>query len=99
MRRTVPVSLGEETLRTFNAIHESEASGNTTEEHQTGYPNKIRLLQAALQTHGYTNIDITQKGKQSFNTRNASDNRTEYLHDKYGNPLDQKLYRGTILPR
>jgi len=91
--------LGEETLRTFNAIHESEASGNTTEEHQLGYPRKIELLQTTLVNLHYTSINITQNGYQSFNSRDAENHRANYLHDKDGKPLDQKLYRGTILPK
>lgn len=53
----------------------------------------------ALKGLGYESVNISPKEKYSFNTRDAFDNREHYLHDKYGNPLDQKLYQGTILPK
>jgi RHS repeat-associated protein len=89
----------EKTLKDFNKIQESEGDGETTEERQRGYPTKIGLLQSALKKLGYTGIDITQAGQKSFNTQTAAQNRTTYLHDKNGKALDQKLYRGTILPK
>lgn len=89
----------EQILRNFNSIHESEGNGESTEERQRGYSNKINLLQSALKDLGYADIDIIQGGLYSFNTGVASDNRKANLHDKNGGKLDQKLYQGTILPQ
>lgn len=86
-------------LKSFNATAEHEKDGTTTEERQRGYPQKIQILQTALDNLGYTSINITQSGAQSFKTQNAADKRNEYLHDKNGRPLDQTKYGGTILPR
>jgi len=89
----------EQTLKAFNAIHESEGDGKTTEERQLGYPKKIQALQNALKRLGYTGIDITQSGRQSFNTEKATGNRASYLRDRDKKNLDQLTYSGTILPR
>jgi len=89
----------EDTLKAFNRIPQSEASGATTEERQKGYSEKILMLQLALIKIGYENIDITQSGAQSFKTGDAANNRADFLRNKDKKLLDQKLYQGTILPR
>ena len=89
----------EDILKAFNAIHETEAGGETTEERQKGYATKIDLLQSALNAMGYKGIDITRAGAQSFDETDASNNRNTYLRDNKNNPLNQELYQGTILPK
>ena len=89
----------EDILKAFNTIHEIEAGGETTEERQKGYSDKITFLDFSLKAMGYKGIDITKRNVYGFDETRAADNRNNYLHNKDGEPLDQKLYQGTILPK
>lgn len=89
----------EKTLKDFNGIRQSEGSGETTEERQLGYTKKIQLLQTALDGLSDKNIDITKSSEYGFQTRQADDNRKNYLRDENGKYLDQKSYSGTIIPK
>lgn len=60
--------------------------------------DKIDLLQGKLnEWFGTGVIDITNFNNAAYNEKLAANNRASFLC-KDGQPLDQKVYEGTILP-
>ena len=86
-------------LQQFNAIDEHEGHGYEPGDEQDS--EKIKLLQATLNSWGVTGVnwtDTTQQITGRYSKSDGAANRNKYLCDKDGNPLSQISYSGTILP-
>lgn len=95
-----PFSEIESVLRAFNGTKEHEGRGYEPGHEQDS--EKIKLLQATLNSWGVTGINWTDPTKPyegRYSTGDGEANRNKFLCDTNGNPLDQKLYEGTILPK
>jgi RHS repeat-associated protein len=88
-------------LMEFNATEENEESGYVKGDVNNKIaPSgaKIKLLQKTLDKwFGTGVIDITKFDNAAYNETEAANNRNNFLCVN-GKPLDQKVYKGTILP-
>jgi RHS repeat-associated protein len=81
----------EAVLREFNAIRESESTGN-------GFAQKIALLQSSLQALGYPALDLGNETLYGYSERDAMTNRLAFLRDVSTDlPLREEDFPGTCL--